>query len=180
MTGIAATIGAALAIAAVSTFGDFVWAMWIPRPRTLYGLAHGTLLFLCIGLVVGSLARKPAIGAVAGALIGGLAAAGFYVLAPLTGAWIMFVLWIGIWVALGVLHGRLNRQQAGISAGFTRGALGAVGSGIAFYAISGIWSPFNPRGWDYLVHFGAWTVAYLPGFAALLIAPAGGLFPKRA
>ena len=157
-------------MAAVSTFGDFVWAMWIPRPRTLYGLAHGTLLFLCIGLVLGSLARKPAIGALAGALIGGLAAAGFYVLAPLTGSWIMFVLWIGIWVALGVLNGRLNRlPQAGVSAGFARGALGAVGSGIAFYAISGIWFPFNPRGWDYLVHFGAWTVAYLPGFAALLL-----------
>jgi hypothetical protein len=28
--------------------------------------------------------------------------------------------------------------------------------------------PFDPRGWDYARHFVYWTVAYLPGFAALL------------
>ena len=38
---------------------------------------------------------------------------------------------------------------------------------------SGIWRPFNPVGWDYAVHFAAWTIAYLPGFAALMVgAPA--------
>ena len=52
----------------------------------------------------------------------------------------------------------------------SRGAIAAVASGLGFYAISGIWRPFNPQGWDYAVHFGAWTVAYFPGFAALLIA----------
>ena len=52
----------------------------------------------------------------------------------------------------------------------SRGAIAAVASGLGFWAISGIWRPFNPQGWDYAVHFGAWTVAYFPGFAALLIA----------
>lgn len=54
-----------------------------------------------------------------------------------------------------------------------RSALAAVGSGLGFYAISGIWFPFNPRGWDYAIHFVCWTVAYLPGFAALLLRPRG-------
>jgi hypothetical protein len=45
----------------------------------------------------------------------------------------------------------------------------AFGSGVAFYAISGIWRPFDPVGWDYAVHAAAWTLAYLPGFAALLV-----------
>ncbi|HEY6361694.1 MAG TPA: hypothetical protein VIX63_11350, partial [Vicinamibacterales bacterium] len=51
----------------------------------------------------------------------------------------------------------------------TRGAVAAVTSGIAFYFISGIWRPFNPAGWDYAAHFAAWAIAYLPGFAALLM-----------
>jgi hypothetical protein len=46
--------------------------------------------------------------------------------------------------------------------------LAAIGSGLGFYAISGIWMPFNPHGWDYARHFIYWTIAYLPGFAALL------------
>ena len=52
-------------------------------------------------------------------------------------------------------------------AGF--GNLGAALSGIAFYAISGIWTKPTPGGPDYLRHFGSWTVAFLPGFAALLV-----------
>ena len=40
-SGIAASIIGALAIAVVSTAGDFIWAMWIPRHRPIYGLTHG-------------------------------------------------------------------------------------------------------------------------------------------
>jgi len=88
--------------------------------------------------------------------------------------------WIGAWVALAALYGRLSSMRidsenvhdvttnSRVVAG--RGAIAAVASGLAFYAISGIWRPFDPQGWDYLVHFAAWTVAYLPGFAALLVA----------
>ena len=43
-----------------------------------------------------------------------------------------------------------------------------IGSGLGFYLISGIWRPFDPKGWDYAVHFLSWTIAYLPGFVALL------------
>jgi hypothetical protein len=49
-----------------------------------------------------------------------------------------------------------------------RSALAAAGAGLAFYAISGIWMPFNPHGWDYARHYVCWTLAYLPAFAALL------------
>ena len=49
-----------------------------------------------------------------------------------------------------------------------RGVLAMIGSGLGFYLISGIWRPFDPQGWDYAVHFLSWTIAYLPGFLALL------------
>ncbi len=170
MTGLIASLIGSLAIATVGTLGDFIWATWIPQHRPVYGLAHGTILFLCTGLFLGTLAHRPMLGAIAGALIGSLAAAGFYLLAPFAGVSIMFAAWAAIWIALAVLIGYLNQRQVDTRAVFARGAIAAAASGLAFYAISGIWFPFDPRGWDYLVHFGAWTLAYLPGFAALLIA----------
>jgi hypothetical protein len=168
--GIVAAIQASLAIAALSTLGDFIWATWIPRPRMAYGLLHGTLLFLAIGLVLGVVARRRAAGAIAGAAIGAAGAAGFYLLAPLVGYAAMFLMWIAIWVALGALVVWLKTGTLGLRAALARGGIAAVTSGAAFYAISGIWRPFDPQGWDYATHFGAWTLAYLPGFAALLVA----------
>ena len=168
--GIGAAIQGSLAVAAVSTVGDFIWATWISRHLPAYGLTHGTLLFLAIGLVLGVAAHRPAAGATAGALIGAVGTAGFYLLAPLMGYAAMFLVWIAIWVALGVLGGWLRTGALDLRAGLARGGVAAVTSGAAFYAISGIWRPFDPRGWDYATHFCAWTLAYLPGFAALLLA----------
>ena len=168
-TGIRASLGGAASIAAVSTLGDFIWANWALQNRPLNGVLHGSLLFLCIGLYLGVPAKKHLTGAVAGALIGGLAAGGFYLIAPVLGRSAMFFLWFAAWIALGFLNQRLTRREVNLRAAFGRGVLAAVGSGVAFYLVSGIWFPFDPQGWDYLLHFGAWTVAYLPGFAALCI-----------
>jgi hypothetical protein len=172
--GIGAAIKSSLVIAALSTLGDFIWATWLPRDLPVYGLTHGTLLFLAIGLVLGVVAHRPAAGAIAGALIGAAGTAGFYLLAPLAGYAAMFLVWIAIWVALGVLGGWLRTGTLNLRSGLARGGVAAVTSGAAFYAISGIWRPFDPRGWDYAMHFGAWTVAYLPGFASLLVGRGGG------
>jgi hypothetical protein len=168
MSGVGATLAGSVVIAAVSTLGDFVWAAGNLRHRPAYGLTHGTLLFLAIGLFLGLLARRPAAGAMWGAALGFVAAASFYGLAPLVGFSAMFVVWIAIWLALAVLYARLNNSHAGPGVVVGRGAAAAVASGLAFYAISGIWRPFDPQGWDYAEHFGAWVLAYVPGFAALL------------
>jgi hypothetical protein len=167
--GIGAAIQCSLAVAALSTMGDFIWATWIPRHLPVYGLTHGTLLFLAIGFVLGVVAHRPAAGAMAGALIGAVGTAGFYLLAPQVGYAAMFLVWIAIWIALGVLGGWLRTGTLDLRAGLARGGVAAVTSGAAFYAISGIWRPFDPHGWDYATHFGAWTLAYLPGFGALLV-----------
>ena len=196
MKRIGEAVGGGLVMAVVSTLGDFLWANWLPHHRPIYGLAHGTLLLLVVGLYLGAVSHKAAIGAAGGALIGLLAAGGFYLLQPLIGYAALFVLWIGLWVAFGLLNGRVLQPRAERAAGLSaerraalranvgralsgppepvghvliRSSLAAVGSGIAFYAISGIWFPFNPHGWDYAVQFVSWTVAYLPAFAALLV-----------
>ena len=164
----AALLGS-LGVAVLSTLGDFIWAMWIPQHRPVYGLAHGTLLFLVIGLALGFAFGRRLAGAGLGALIGGLAAGSFYLLSPLAGYRAMFLVWIGVWIALGLICRYMSGSNVRIQSALARGAGAAMGSGLAFFLVSGIWLPFNPRGWDYLVHFGAWTLAYLPGFAALLV-----------
>lgn len=166
--GAAPAVLAALAIAALSTLGDFVWAGLGLRHRIPYGLTHGTLLFAGVGLTLGVLTRRVGAGAVLGALLGFLAAGSFYVLFPVLG-YAMFASWFLVWIALGFIYDRLG-PRAGIRSAMVRGLLAAVVSGVAFYFVSGIWFPFDPQGLDYLVHFGAWTLAYLPGFAALLVA----------
>lgn len=169
----------ALLIAGVSTLGDFVWAGLHLRHRVVYGLAHGALLFLCMGAYFGWLYKKPLTGALYGAAIGLAAAGGFYVLAPIAGYSVMFFVWAFIWIALAVSVGSGFAAlpfRRGHDAGtwtwrstLARGVLAMIGSGLGFYLISGIWRPFNPQGWDYAVHFLSWTVAYLPGFLALLV-----------
>ena len=82
----------------------------------------------------------------------------------------MFVLWMAIWVALGLLIARgLGEPRQPAASGWLRGALAAIGSGLAFYAISGIWTRHRAGGPDYAYNFACWTIAFLPGFAALLL-----------
>jgi hypothetical protein len=168
MGGFASTLVSSLAIAALSTVGDFIWATSIPEHRAAYGFAHGAIVFLAIGGVLGGLAGRPFAGALAGGAIGLGAAGLFYLTAPLVGFSVMFLIWVGVWMALAILYARLSGHTAADRLVLARGSMAAAASGLAFYLISGIWRPFNPEGWDYAVHFAAWTAAYFPGFAALI------------
>jgi hypothetical protein len=172
MHGIKEAALGALAIAALMTFGDFVWARFITSHRWVYGLVHGTALCLGLGLFLGVLRGYAARGALAGACIGLGAAAGYYGLARVMGMSAMFVLWMAFWVALGVLNGRgLGEPRSSTAEAVGRGLVAAVGSGIAFYAISGIWTRPAPGGPSYPYLLFCWTVAFLPGFLALLVRP---------
>jgi hypothetical protein len=169
MAGIVKAVAGALIIAALNTFGDFVWARWITNHRAAYGLVHGSLLCLGIGLYLGALRGRPVRGALAGAAIGLGAAAGYYALATVIGYAAMFVLWMALWAGFGLLQGRgLGEPRSSTGQALGRGALAAVGSGLAFYAISGIWTRHGPGPPDYAYHFFCWTVSFLPGFLALL------------
>src|SRR5437867_13152950 len=162
VTGVVAT-------AAVSTVGDYLWANVLPHGQPVYWFAHAIVLFLTIGACLGLPSRRPLAGAGGAVLIGCLATAGFWILRPLLGyAVSMFLLFALMWIALGVLTGRVLQRRDNTGTVLLRSALAAVGSGLGFYAISGIWMPFNPHGWDYARHFVYWTIAYLPGFTALL------------
>ena len=170
MVGITHAAAGALVIGALSTLADIAWARWITTDRAAFGLLHGTLLCLGIGLYLGALRRRPVRGALAGAAIGLAAAVGYYALARVIGYAAMFVLWTALWAGFGLLEGRsLREPQSGRGEALGRGALAALGSGLAFYyAISGIWMGQASGPPDYVYHLSCWTVAFLPGFLALL------------
>ena len=169
MSGMREALVGAVATAAVSTLGDYLWANVLPHRQPIYWFAHAVVLFATVGFCLGWPSRKPIAGAVGAAAIGCAATVGFYFLQPLMGYSAMFVLFVALWVALGLLTGRVLQRRDRPQAVLVRSAAAAVGSGLGFYAIAGIWMPFNPHGWDYAKHVIYWSVAYLPGFAALLI-----------
>ena len=176
MPGVVNAILAALLLAGVSTLGDFIWAHFSLEHRPTYGLVHGTFLCAVIGLYLGLLRKRPVLGAIGGAGIGFGAAAGFYGLARFAGMAAMFPLWMAFWIAFALLDARVLADRAsrvlGMKNALVRGAVAAVASGLAFYAISGIWLDRGPGGPNYAVHLASWTAAFLPGFLALLAGPA--------
>ncbi|MGQ0733213.1 MAG: hypothetical protein ACT4QD_06100 [Acidobacteriota bacterium] len=168
MRSLLAAGGLALWAAVAMTFGDWVWATLELRHRMVYGLAHGTLLCLWLGLYLGLLTARVAWTAGIGGLIGLLAAASFYVLAPLLGYSAMFLSWIGLWLALAWLaQPAAGPASAGGRVSWLRALLAASGSGLAFYMVSGIWRT-PPSSYVFAWHFVAWTLAFLPGSLALL------------
>ena|SRR5688500_9183200 len=160
---------AALLLAAVSTFGDFVWANWQVRHRMVYGLAHGAAMCLCIGAVIGARTGRFGAGTAAGPVVGLLAAGTFYLLAPMLGYYAMFPAWMLFWFCFSILQARLSGDRR-LGAALTRGLVAALLSGLAFYLVSDMWTRPPRGGPDYPVFFLKWTFAFLPGFFALFFA----------
>jgi hypothetical protein len=167
MRDLATGIGAALWAAVAMTAGDWIWAALELRHRPQYGLAHGTLLCVWLGGYIGLVAGRLGMGAALGGLVGLLAATSFYVLAPVFGYSAMFLSWVGLWFGLAAVVQYLSRQGVATKPALIRAVLAAAGSGVAFYAVSGIWMN-PPAPVNYAWNFAAWTAAFVPGCLALL------------
>ena len=159
-------IAASVVLGAVMTVGDWAWAALQLPHRVWYGITHGAVMCLCVGLAVGIRAGRPVPGALAGPVIGVIAALEFYALAPMIRWSAMFPAWMLLWILFAVLQQRLSKKES-LPAALLRGVAAALVSGAAFYAISGIWINDSHSNPNLLRHFGAWSFAFLPGFLAL-------------
>lgn len=167
MRDLGLSLGAALWAAAAMTAGDWIWAVLQLEHRPQYGLAHGTALCLWMGAYLGLLAGRIVMGILLGGVVGLLAAASFYALAPLLGYSAMFISWVGLWFGLAAVVQFLAGRGLATKAALTRAVLAAAASGVAFYAVSGIWMA-RPAEVNYAWNFAAWTIAFTPGCLALL------------
>ena len=164
----ALAIVGALILGILSTLGDFLWEALSLRHRVAYGLTHGAVICLAVGAIVGWRSGRAATGALAGIGIGVAAAGLFYLLAPALRLRAMFPAWMFFWICFAVLQVQLGRSRAYSNAA-VRGLMAAILSGLAFYAISGIWTRPSPDGPNYVRNVLSWTFAFLPGFAALFV-----------
>jgi hypothetical protein len=163
-----AAVLASVLLGIVSTLGDFVWAAMHLRHRVAFGLAHGAVVCLCIGAVIGWRTRRLLPATLAGPLVGVVAAGVFYALASRLRWAAMVPAWMFFWICFALLQAWLLPSRP-YRAAIVRGIAAALLSGAAFWAISGIWTRPSPGGPDYVRHLWSWTVAFLPGFLALFV-----------
>ena len=161
-----AALVASLFLGAVMAAGDYVWAAMHIQHRVAYGLAHGAVMCLCLGIAIGVHVGRPAPATIAGPVIGVIAAGAFYLLAPWLRMTAMFPAWMLFWILFALLQQQLRGGER-IAAAAARGVTAAVLSGLAFYAISGIWTGPSHDEPVLAVRFGAWSFAFFPGFLAL-------------
>ncbi|MEX2272146.1 MAG: hypothetical protein WD690_11770 [Vicinamibacterales bacterium] len=168
-------IGAVL-MALVTTAGDYVWFEFGVRHTPLAGILHGIVLMGVLGAFLGSLSRRIALGAIGGVAAGVIGALTFYALWRVLGWGAMFASWSLLWLLLAAFDGLVLRRPGVLnlrasmasarSSWVVRGLIAAIAGGIAFYAVSGVWTSRGEHpnyGW----HFVAWLIAWWPGLAAL-------------
>lgn len=171
MNGIRSALIGASIMALTSAFADAFWAAAIPEHRTIYGLVHGAIVLGMLGYVLARLgeARRPLLAAVAGMLIGLGAAALFYIAFALLGSPALVIAWMALWLAFAFLNEAIFPARETGSRALTRGVVAAVASGLAFWLVSGMWIGEHDPGPLYTRNVAYWFLAFLPGFAALLL-----------
>ena len=178
------TLGQTVAVAAVlgaaSTAGDWIWARWIPDGAVVPGVVHGILLFCLFAVAIGTVRGGRATGRLLATLpaAGLLIAAGFYPAARLLGyLGALLAAWAAMWLAVAALDRWARGGDEPAAGALARGVAAALLSGLAFWAVSGMWTA-PPPGPPYGLRFLYWTAAFWPGIAALLL-PLGRREPGR-
>lgn len=163
ITNLARTVFVAL----VATLGDFIWFEYGVRHTTTHGVLHGAALLLAVGLVLGQQTGKLIHGALGGVVSGVAGALAFYAVArPLGYLGALIAAWVFMWIVLAAVSAWLRGHLSDVGRWIVPGLAAAVGSGFAFYLVSGIWTD-HPESRNYVWHLAAWTIAWAPGIVAL-------------
>ena len=176
--GVLAAAGAAV-LGAASTLGDWIWLHFLTDGSIVAGVAHGLIFFLLLAVIFAFSVGTPTAWRrllPTLPLCGFLLAGAIYPIALAVGYLpALMVTWVAMWLLLALLLRWALAESAeagGVRRALLRALLAAVGSGLAFWMISGIWT--SPSGADPLTaqRFGAWTFAFAPGLLALLVGQA--------
>ena len=172
MRNLKETLVGTLVLGAVSALGDWLWANFLTDGAVLPGVIHGAAIFLILAAILAwSVGTRLAWRRLLPSLpIAGIAiAGGFYPIACAVGyIGALLIAWVAMWLALALLHRWAREGEGSFQEAALRAGAAAIGSGLAFWVISGIWTNPSPEP-DYFWHFICWSFAFLPGFAALLL-----------
>lgn len=154
-------------VALVATLGDFIWFEYGVRHTTVHGILHGAVLLLAVGLVLGQHTGAWLRGAGGGVAAGVAGALAFYAVVGVAGyLGALIAAWVLMWMMLAAVAAWLRGELMMPRRWAVPGVLAAVGSGITFYLVSGIWTD-HPEARNYVWHLVAWTMAWAPGIFAL-------------
>ena len=167
---LAPSLAAALVLGAVSTVGDWIWQSYIPDGAVVPGVAHGALFFLIVAAV---LARAAGTRLAARRLLptlplaGLVIAASFYPIAKRVGYLAaLLATWTMMWLTLALLQRWARADGESLGTTLSRALLAALASGLAFWAVSGLWTdPSLEAG--YPIRLLYWTFAFLPGHLSM-------------
>ena len=154
-------------VAAVATFGDWVWAAFLSQHLVVAGIVHGALLCLAMGAMLALPGRQVPLGAAAGIGVGVAAAGLFYLLAPMLRMGAMLPAWFALWVMLSAVTRALGVAPRSWGETLARGVLAGLLSGAAFYLVADMWTGWDPSRINYVEHLARWAFAFAPGFLAL-------------
>ena len=159
----------AVFVALIATLGDYIWFEFGVRHTALNGVIHGAALLLAVGLVIGQQRGEMIRGAVGGILAGVAGALAFYAVARSLGyLGALVAAWVFMWIVLAAVSAWVRKGLPNLGEWMVPGLIAAIGSGIAFYLVSGIWTdPMRGGARNYLWHLAAWTIAWAPGITAL-------------
>lgn len=158
-----------LAVAAVSTAGDYVWFEIGVRHEMIFGVVHGAVLLAAVGAAVGATSGRLLAGIPAGAVSGVGGALVYYALVPAVGRSAMLAGWAAVWIVLSIFNARvIRRPRSSWSEAIVRGILAAFLGGLAFYLVVGIlWGREYAADRNYLLQYAAWVIAWAPGIVAI-------------
>jgi len=171
--GWGASLACAVTLGVFSSLGDWIWANYITDGAVIPGVVHGLLIFLLLAVVLGLAAgEKLALRRLLFTLpLSGLViAASFYPIAMVVG-YIggLLVTWAAMWLTLALLQRWSRSRTEPLGRSLARAGAAMILSGLAFWAISGIWTGAAQQPVNYIVRAGYWAFAFLPGFLALLV-----------
>lgn len=165
-----------VAVALVSTVGDYVWYEVGVQHRMVAGVIHGAVLLAAVGAVIGVAVGRLLAGVAVGALAGVSGALVYYGIVTLggrgSGTAAMVIAWATLWIMLAMLDGRVLRAPTvrDWKPIFIRGFVAAALGGLAFYLMMDtLWGRPPAGGRNYITQFGAWVVAWAPGLLALTL-----------
>jgi hypothetical protein len=164
---VTAYLARAVFVALVATIGDYLWFENNVRHTATNGVVHGAALLLSVGLVIGQQTGQWIRGALGGVLAGVTGALAFYAVVGIMGyLGALIAAWVFMWIVLAAVSAWVRGYLAQVPRWMAPGLVAAIGSGITFYLVSGIWTD-HPEARNYLWHLVAWTIAWAPGIVAL-------------
>lgn len=158
-----------IAVAAISTAGDYVWYEIGLRDRIVSGVIHGAVLLTAVGGTLGAAHGRTIAGLPMGTVAGVAGALVYYALFPVLRGWAMLVAWASLWIMLAVIDGRIIRRvKRSAALCLIQGGSAALLSGVTFYLVVGaLWGRAPAGGRNYPMQFAMWIIAWAPGILAI-------------